>query len=239
MKFINVLRKNPNFNEVIQIFKNPNSDPEIIAQAGERFLLELYGYSDVKSKESMSLNDYRYICFTKSAYKSKFNMASLPPIEAEARQHSFRTYHQIQQWYWNEQNAEQWGWNRNKNGLIPVTTLEPPAPEILLKLISCKCKKGCQKACGCRKAGLKCSVICKNCSGTCDNSQVPSHDGDEEEETETVFEQTYDGIGNEEDRDENDNPIADDAVCDVSIDTEDDELATPGPPRTAKRRRLR
>ncbi|GBN61624.1 hypothetical protein AVEN_147688-1, partial [Araneus ventricosus] len=202
--------KNPNFNEVIQVFKNPKADPEIIAEAGERFLLELYGYSDVKTA---------------------------------ARQHSFRTYHRAQKWYGNEQNTEQWGWNRNKNGLIRVTTLEPPAPETLLKLISCKCKKGCQKACGCRKAGLKYSVICTICSGTCDNSQVPSHDSVEEEETESVFEQTYDGIENEEDRDESDNPIVDDAeeisVCDLSIDTDDDELATLGPSRTAKRRRLR
>ncbi|GBM77030.1 hypothetical protein AVEN_67134-1 [Araneus ventricosus] len=208
MKFINVLRKNPNFNKVIQVF---SVDPEIIAEAGERFLLELYGYSDVK--------------------------------KAAARQHSFRTYHQVQQWYGNDQNAEQWGWNRNNNGLIPVTTLELPAPEILLKLISCKCKKECQKAYGCRKAGLKCFFICTNCSGTCDNLQVPSHDSVEEEETKTVFEQTHDGIENEEDRDESDNPIADDAeeisVCDVSIDTEDNELATPGPSRIAKRRRLR
>ncbi|GBM37029.1 hypothetical protein AVEN_31870-1 [Araneus ventricosus] len=45
----------------------------------------------------------------KSAYKSKFNIASLPPTEAAARQHSFRTYHQVQKWYGNEQNAEQWG----------------------------------------------------------------------------------------------------------------------------------
>ncbi|GBM04498.1 hypothetical protein AVEN_197902-1 [Araneus ventricosus] len=75
-------------------------------------------------------------------------------------------------------------------------------------------------------------------TGTCDNSQVPSYDSDEEEETEAVFEQTYDGIKNEEDRDEYDNPIAEEiSVCDVSIDTEDDELATPGPSTTAKRRR--
>ena len=243
-KFINVLRKNPNLSEVIQAFKNPNADPEIIAKAGERFLLELYSYSDVKNKKSMSLNDYRYECFIKSAYKSKFNIASLPPTEAAARQHSFRTYHQIQQWCGNEKNAEQWGSNRNKNGLIPVMTHEPPAPESLLKLISCKCKKGCQKACGCRKAGLKCSIICTNCTGgTCDNSQNPSHDSDEEEETETIFEQTNDGIENEEAHDEFDDPIADDteeiSVCNVSIATEDDELATPGPSRTSKRRRLR
>jgi hypothetical protein len=132
MKFINVLRKNPDLNEIIQVFKNPNVDPEIIAKAGER-VLELYSYSNVKSKKSMSLNNYRYACFTTSAFKSKFNIASLPPTEAAARQHSFRTYHQVQQWYRNQQNAEQWGWKRNKNGLIPVTTLEPSAPESLLK----------------------------------------------------------------------------------------------------------
>jgi hypothetical protein len=74
MKFINVLRKNPDLNEIIQVFKNPNADPEIIAKAGERVLLELYSYSNVKSKKSMSLNNYRYACFTTSAFKSKFNM---------------------------------------------------------------------------------------------------------------------------------------------------------------------
>jgi hypothetical protein len=109
MKFINVLRKNPDLNEIIQVFKNPNADPEIIAKAGECVLLELYSYSNVKSKKSMSLNNYRYACFTTSAFKSKFNIASLPPTEAAARQHSFRTYHQVQQWYGNQQNAEQWG----------------------------------------------------------------------------------------------------------------------------------
>lgn len=80
--------------------------------------------------------------------------------------------------------------------------------EIMLKLISCKCKKACQKARRCRKTGLKCSVICTKCSGA--NSQVPSHESDEEEETKTIFEQTNDGFENEEDYDdEADNPIAD------------------------------
>jgi hypothetical protein len=66
---------------------------------------------------------------------------SLVPIEtsqieiSSTSSGSFRTYHQVQQWYGNQQNAEQWGWKRNKNGLIPVTTLEPSAPESLLKLM--------------------------------------------------------------------------------------------------------
>ncbi|GBN18331.1 hypothetical protein AVEN_96625-1 [Araneus ventricosus] len=34
------------------------------------------------------------------------------------------------------------------------------APESLLKIISCNCKKWCKNACGCRKAGLVCSSLC-------------------------------------------------------------------------------
>ncbi|GBN35531.1 hypothetical protein AVEN_7629-1 [Araneus ventricosus] len=34
------------------------------------------------------------------------------------------------------------------------------APESLLKIISCNCKKGCKNACDCRKAGLICSSLC-------------------------------------------------------------------------------
>ncbi|GBM48128.1 hypothetical protein AVEN_10535-1 [Araneus ventricosus] len=33
------------------------------------------------------------------------------------------------------------------------------APESLLEIISCNCKKGCKNACGCRKAGLICSSL--------------------------------------------------------------------------------
>lgn len=95
LKCINVLRKNPDLNEVIQVFKNPKAGTEIIATAGEFFLLKLYSYSDVKTMQNMSSNIYRYASFTKSAYKNKFNIASLPPTEAAARQHSFRTYHQV------------------------------------------------------------------------------------------------------------------------------------------------
>ncbi|GBP59015.1 hypothetical protein EVAR_15016_1 [Eumeta japonica] len=187
--------KNPDLNEVIEVFKNPNADPEVIAKAGERFLIELYSYSDVKERKSTSINNYRYACFTASAHKINFSIASLPPTEAAA-QHSFRTYHQVQQWYGNEQNVEQWGWKKDKNGLIPVTTFEPSAPE---------------------------------------NSS-------EEEKTDTNLEQINHEIENDEDRDETDDPIADDAeetfVFDIIISTEDDENTTSGPSTRMKRRRL-
>lgn len=43
----------------------------------------------------------------------------------------------------------------------------------IFQLISCSCKKGCVKRCGCAKVGLKCSTMCSNCHGQgCLNSLV-------------------------------------------------------------------
>ncbi|GBL83698.1 hypothetical protein AVEN_132621-1 [Araneus ventricosus] len=45
------------------------------------------------------------------------------------------------------------------------------APESLLKIISCNCKKGCKNACSCRKAGLICSSLCTCSLGeACENA---------------------------------------------------------------------
>ena len=87
----------------------------------------------------------------------------------------------MQAWYGNSKNPNEWGWKKSKFGLTPVTTTKDPAPEALLKFISCKCKKGSGAACSCRKAGLKCSIICSFCNGdSCDN--VPQILADSENE---------------------------------------------------------
>ena len=106
--------------------------------------------------------------------KGKFTLASLPPTDAAARFHSLRTYHQVQKWLGNDLSPTNWGWNATTKGLVPVTTDKDPAPPDLLNIVSCKCAKGCMTAtCSCRKAGLKCSVICVSCKGlSCSNSDV-------------------------------------------------------------------
>ena len=69
----------------------------------------------------------------------------------------------MQLWLGHIKNPEDWGWTFQNNILLPVTTLKAPAPDQLLKCISCSCTKGCGKNCGCRKAGLKCSIVCGHC----------------------------------------------------------------------------
>ena len=56
---------------------------------------------------------------------------------------------------------------------MPVTTIEPPAPPNLLKIVRCSCKTGCKTmTCSCPKHGLKSTYSCKECRGvSCVNCQ--------------------------------------------------------------------
>ena len=146
---------------VVSIFNESDALPDDIAQAGELFLLALYR----ALKSETSLNDFRFQCFNKSVARSKAEVifANLPPTQGTVCQHFLRVYHQVQLWHGVQLQPDLWGWEMRENGLQPVTSLDPAAPEMLIKLISCNCTKGCTKACSCRKAGLKCSNICVEC----------------------------------------------------------------------------
>jgi hypothetical protein len=89
----------------------------------------------------------------------------LQPTQGAARFHSLRSYHQVQKWLELDKDPTEWGWIRSQRGLSPLKTMRDPAPVTILKLISCGCIKGCGNACGCRKAGLKCSILCAFCIG--------------------------------------------------------------------------
>ncbi|GBL80767.1 hypothetical protein AVEN_26211-1 [Araneus ventricosus] len=86
-------------------------------------------------------------------------LARLPPTLDAAQFHALRSYLQIQKWLGHEKNHLEWGWVPTRFGLSPRKMERDAAPEFLLKIISCNSKKGCNNACGCRKAGLICSSL--------------------------------------------------------------------------------
>ncbi len=135
--------KNDNdLQNVVEVFKNPDANAEAVTNAGLLFLLFLYGFC---GKSLPSLNNIRYRCYIKLAFKTTSNI-----------------------------------------GLMPITTLQPPAPEAVLKIISCKCNKNCRGNCGCKKARL-CSLLCLNCAGHCENIGVFIDDEDQEGDVEDTI----------------------------------------------------
>ncbi|KAG5872441.1 hypothetical protein JTB14_029443 [Gonioctena quinquepunctata] len=63
-----------------------------------------------------------------------------------------------------------WGWERRNDQLVPKLSELDAAPDETLKIIFCRCTKGCDSGwCSCEKASLNCSVTCPNCKGNCNN----------------------------------------------------------------------
>uniref|UniRef100_V5I848 Tesmin/TSO1-like CXC domain-containing protein n=1 Tax=Anoplophora glabripennis TaxID=217634 RepID=V5I848_ANOGL len=165
MKFLATLETRPELASGTALFLNERVDPTLLTAVGERFFISLYG-----GNKDDSLDSLRYKRFAKSVTKNTFNLSSLPPTQDTARLHSLRVYHQVQSWLGNYNDPQDWVWKKYGQILMPIQSSKPPAPPELLKLIFCRCKGNCGAMCGCRKAGLKCSAVCLNCSGeTCSN----------------------------------------------------------------------
>lgn len=179
-----VHKKNVKYDE-LDTFINAESTHQQVQQAGERFLLKLYGGSSCES-----LDEFRFIAYKKGISRtplsSSFQLATLPPTSAAAKQHSFRTYLTVQEWMGRPLQPTDWGW-KLEDILTPVETDRPIAPDTLLNMVSCGCRAdGCGVSCGCRKMGVHCSALCTKCSGqTCTNAApMPSlldHEGETEE----------------------------------------------------------
>ncbi|GBO22156.1 hypothetical protein AVEN_101316-1 [Araneus ventricosus] len=177
-KFISLFLKHEELWNRAATFLNPQATTEQVTEAGENVLVALYGGDPA----TQNLDELRYHSFVKAAAKTKFNLARLPPTTDAAQLHAMRSYHQVQTWLGNVKDPLKWGWMHTPSGLFPKKSEKDPAPESLLQCISCTCEKGCTNACGCRKAGLHCSLLCKHCIGqSCENPMPVILDNESEE----------------------------------------------------------
>lgn len=166
--------------ELSSVFYQKNASSEEIASSAYHLIIGMY--SDKSEKKiidkspNFTLNDLRFMQFSKAKIKSKFSLESLPPTEGAAKQHAFRVYYQLQQWLGNiDLQATDWGWQIKRGKLLPVGTADPPIPIKLMNQIACSCsKKGCIDAsCGCKKHGLRCTNLCGHChEDTCSNLET-------------------------------------------------------------------
>ena len=95
----------------------------------------------------------------------------------------------MQNWLGRELDPLKDGFILLEDGAVaPNYGINSVAPESLLKVISCQCKKDCaSKSCSCTKAGIPCSSFC-GCGNGCSNKQVE----DDEQEVNNEALEDYD-----------------------------------------------
>ena len=173
---LKVYKNDPVFRKCAAVF---DIDPEMLSQeeiiaAGEMAIMCLHNFK----QHSVGINVLRKMTFLDKVANGTIcvNPQSLPPTHSACKYHSLRVYFQILEWKSKSEsvNVEEYGWMLRKGVLEPVKTDQDPAPKNILTMIRCGCKSGCKTSqCTCRKLGLECSLVCKNCRGSCTNSQQP------------------------------------------------------------------
>ena len=150
----------------LEVFKCKQLRHDLIASAGEKFLLQVYNAPST----SETLNDLKYVNYKNQVNKkgliaaTGLELKALPPTSDSAKYHSYRAYYQVQKWLGNDIiSPTDWGWARSEH-LIPVIKDQAAAPDKILKLISCGYKQGCSRNCKCRKAELFCTILCSGCN---------------------------------------------------------------------------
>uniref|UniRef100_A0A8D8YJ99 Uncharacterized protein n=1 Tax=Cacopsylla melanoneura TaxID=428564 RepID=A0A8D8YJ99_9HEMI len=136
-KILKFYEKTPASHALAAVFREPNATNDQIAEAGEKFLIQLYG----GEHGTPSLDSLRYQLFIKSVVKpSQFQLSRLPPTTDAAINHAHRVYLQMQTWLGNALVPTAWGWTLTRTGIAPITTNRSAAPDSILKMISCSRK---------------------------------------------------------------------------------------------------
>ena len=131
-------KRNPSSYPVIGRFYVTGTSPDI-ANAGEKFLLALYG----APKKITSFDELSYTRFLKPSRRSlqsQVNMASLSPTSSASREHSLHVYFQLQLWLQTPRlnavgsiSAHEWGWEWKDGVIYPIGSRKPFVPDELLK----------------------------------------------------------------------------------------------------------
>lgn len=159
--------------EHMDIFLDVRATKDAVIVAGIAIFQHIY------HAPGTTLGAIRYNMFSRKAAAGLIKPETLPPTEGAAAQHSLRAYLQTRDWMLLQSmslDPSHYGWTVGVHGYEPVPTLDPMAPEELLRFTSCNCNGDCSnRRCSCKKNGVKCISACGSCKGiTCKNC---IHDG--------------------------------------------------------------
>ncbi len=175
---LHLVQESVSFRAQASIFQKQSATKDEIVAAGERAMILTY-----KGRKKDSLSDFRLKSYYAkiTSYKVEIHPHKLQPTSPSAMFHSFRVYHQVQEWMGNSLPLEEWGWRIQDSCLIPIHSDQNPAPQSLLELVHCSRKSGCSTMrCKCRRQRLDCSLACSERRGVCGNMMAQNLDEDVE-----------------------------------------------------------
>ncbi|GBN98989.1 hypothetical protein AVEN_260315-1 [Araneus ventricosus] len=123
--------------QVVNIFRDENSCPNNIDEAGQKVLIDLYE----RKKSEEARDSLIFKLFQKSLVKNNFILVFLPPTIAAAREHSLRTYLEVKNRSGFAKRPLDWCCKETEHGLFSVTTHKEPAAPALLSMISLQVRK--------------------------------------------------------------------------------------------------
>ena len=125
-----------------------------------KFIFSLYPTTKITLS---SLDELRYLLFCQKRQRSE----ALPPTSDSFIQHLKRANYQVLVWrkslVGNQDLPEPQcsGWKEEDGVLCPILMTSNPAPESIIKLTTCNCKKSlCRSTCSCANNGLCCTEAC-------------------------------------------------------------------------------
>ncbi|KAG0717966.1 hypothetical protein GWK47_053388 [Chionoecetes opilio] len=138
--------------------------PTDVFNSIQAFTCQLYA----RNTKIVGANSLRYHMFC--AKKGQIESGQLPPCEDSLMQHTLRANYQAAIWRRSLENLPDvpapsagHGWELDDGGSLKIRWMAGlPAPDVVLNLISCTCRRTCRPSdCSCILNGLKCTVVCK------------------------------------------------------------------------------
>ena len=126
----------------------------------EEFVCHLYS-PGTKCKQ---VGELRWKIFKRNQAEAE----RLPPTSAALYQHILRAHYQAMIWFLATDAqprlppATDYGWNKIHDTYVPIVTALNPAPDAVIELVRCGCKKSLctTNRCSCKKANLMCTEMC-------------------------------------------------------------------------------
>ena len=166
IKAVKLLEKYPEFIHCFQELGKSWIVTDDLVDQCEKFVCLLYG------KMISDVDELRYQIFC--AKGGKVDPSALPPCKTTLILHIKRANYQACVWRRavvanpNLPPPDQHGWIIDANDLTVQWLGSRPAPDEVLELLSCLCKRACKiEECICMQAELKCTELCSNVK--CDN----------------------------------------------------------------------